>query len=132
MKRLLVVMVLVSIAPASAQQQAPGQHIQISGMMRDMRDVLSPGWIEGSLYNEHPTKAVRMSEITVNSSTGKRIFKFNCAVAPQEAKEFTLPTGLRLDFRGGGGQKSWWGITVTRAQWTEAAGVPPGRCPERE
>ena len=112
-----------------AQDRPPGGYVQLSAMMRDMRDVLSAGAVDGSLYNEHPSRAIRIAEVVVESSGGKRVFKFVCVLGPYETKEFHLPTGLRLDFRDT--PKAWWNLVVTRASWADKPSAQK-RCPEPE
>jgi hypothetical protein len=128
-RSLVLAWLMLMPAVLLAQDRPPGGYVQVSAMMRDMRDVISPGVIQGSLYNEHPTRAIRIAEVVVESSGGKRIFKFACVLGPYETKEFYLATGLRLDFRDT--PKGWWTLVATRASW--AAG-PDGqkRCPDSE
>jgi hypothetical protein len=109
-----------------AQERPLGGYVQVGAMMRDMRDVIPPGVIQGSLYNEHPSRAIRITEVAVESSGGNRIFKFACVLGPYETKEFQLPTGLRLDFRDA--PKGWWKVFVTRAAWA-AGSDGQKRCP---
>jgi hypothetical protein len=111
-----------------AQDRSPAQYVKSSTSMRDMRDPGMAGWIEGSLYNEHPSRAIRIAEVAVESSGGKRIFKFACVLGPYETKEFNLPTGLRLDFRDTP-PKGWFSLAVSRATWADGPGGER-RCPE--
>lgn len=114
-------------SPALAQERLPGSYAQSSAMMRDMRS-FSAGTVEGSFYNEHPAKGIRIAEVTITSSEGTRVFNFVCTLGPRETKEFILHTGLRLDFQAV--TKGWWNIAVTRASWA-AAPEPQQRCPDK-
>jgi hypothetical protein len=127
LRSLFLVALLLMPAELLAQERPPAAYVQVSAFMRDMRDTFMAGWIEGPVYNEHPSKTIRISEVTVNSSHGKRTFRFNCIVKPYESKEFSLPSGLRLDFRDP--QKNWWNLVATRATWAQEAGTQ-ARCPE--
>jgi len=86
------------------------------------------GVIDGSFDNEHPSRAIRIVEVAVKSSSGTRVFKFACLLGPQETKDFALETGFRLDFRDMP-KSGWWNLMVTRATWGDGPGGQM-RCPE--
>ena len=54
-----VILVLLPIV-GLAQDRSPATYAQVSAWMRDMRDPIMAGVIDGSFYNEHPSRAIRL------------------------------------------------------------------------
>jgi hypothetical protein len=122
MKRLAMIF-LCTLAPGAAlaaQHDASGQ-IELSGSMKSLGSY-DAGYISGSIYNNHTARMIHVTEITVSSSRGRRVFRTDHLVPPQTViNHVALTTGLRLDFQATGKDKDWWYWRVTRASYIDPA-----------
>jgi hypothetical protein len=86
---------------------------------------LFAGTIDGSLYNSHSAKSIRVTEVTIASSAGRRVFRVDYVVVPQAMTKIHFDSGLYLDFRDK--DKTWWTLSVTGASWHNIFEQPPTR-----
>lgn len=103
---------------ADPVERSPDSYVELSGSMTGLG--YFAGEIKGSLYNSHPTKSIRVTEITVSSSAGRRVLRDNYVVGPQQIVKVRLETGLHLNFK----DKDWWTWRVTRANWHLGGSAP--------
>jgi hypothetical protein len=117
-------LLLVIAVEAWAGNDEASTYVEFSGeMFRDSvynrwgSAEISPGDVRGSLYNKHPSRAIRVTEITVTSSRGRRVIRVDCQIPPQEFRRVQFATGLYLDFTGSDGKKDSLGAPSLEATW---------------
>ena len=103
-----------------AELRPPVSFIEFSGVMSDASSgSLFAGNIAGSFYNAHTTKAIKVTEVSVESSQGRRVFKVEYRVGPQAVTRVLIRSGLYLDFRDPQ-MKGWWNLKITKVAWDDS------------